>query len=172
MRKRHRRHHDHRRVNQPRPVHRHKHIHQLKLQKLPPPRASRAICGAARHLLQPRLHQRRVQIDHMRHHRRAQHPHRKVDALVQARRTRRIQRRHQRVKRRQPPVRMHQEHLEPIAQPDHADERHDPALQPPIPRQIQRQNHKHRHRRRPAPPASSVPVRDHPCASSAGPNSR
>ena len=77
----------------------------------------------------------------------------------------RVQRRNQRMERRQPPVRTNQEHLKPIAKPDHSDKRHDAPLQPLVPRKVQRQNQEHPHsshqRRTKQRPRPRPPMRQH-----------
>ena len=161
--KRHGCHQDHRGIDQPGSIHRHKDIDQLIPQKTPENLPSRSfscqvmvffgmqllVCRqqCAGQFLQTRLHQRGMKIDHMRHHRGAQHPDSRVNRVVEILWRRSIQRRDQRRKQGSVPIGMNQEHLEPVAEPDHSNQQDDSALEPQMPRQIERKNPEHEYGR-------------------------
>ena len=84
---------------------------------------------------QPRLHQAGMQVNHVRHHRGAQHADRDVDALP-------VHHGYRGVVGDLPPVGVHQEDLDQVTNPDHQNKDHDADFQGPETPQLKRQDGK------------------------------
>ena len=135
-RKRSRRYDHHGRIHQPCAIHCRQDIEQFQLQMTQPRNMPVRSRQALRLLAQTRLHQPGMQIDDMRHHRRAQHRYRQVQARA-------IHHRHHYMQADLVPSRMHQENLDRITDTDHHDEHHDDRFQFAKAEAVERENAEH-----------------------------